>query len=344
MRDTRRARATIVDIAARAGVSKSTVSLVLRNSPLARQQTAERVRDAMRELGYVYNRGAANLRRARSNVVGVVVSDIVNPFFAELAVGLENAFLAAGYLPILVNTGEDRERQARVIQALREQAVAGLVVSAADRTEAAAIKSLAASGLPVTLAMRDLPGSGLPYVGQDNLEGARVATRHLLSLGHARIAFLAGSSSIATHRERVDGYRRALAEVGVAFDPSLVIEAPPMRESGEQVVARALALPAPPRAALCFNDLTAIAAMSALQRRGLRPGADFAIVGFDDIEEGAHVDPPLTTVSMQTDDLARTAARVLVELIEGGAPPAAPIYGVARLVVRGSCGAAAARR
>jgi LacI family transcriptional regulator len=336
-----RPRATIIDIAKAAGVSKSTVSLVLKRSGLVKPDTRDRVTEAMRALGYVYNRGAANLRMARSNVVGMVISDLMNPFFAELAVGLEDAFYKAGYVPVLANTDEDAGRQARVLQTLREQGVAGMVISPALGTDPATLREFAQGGVPAVTTMRRVAESGLPYVGPDNHAGAHASVAYLLDLGHRRVAFFGGFGSMATQRERVSGYAAGLAAAGIPFDPALVFETRPTRAGGAEAVDRAFALPCPPTAATCYNDIVAIGAIAALARRGKRAGPDFSVIGFDDIVEAEHNAPPLTTVTAHTRRMGAAAADLLLAIISGAAPAETNVIGEVRLVVRESCAALA---
>ena len=146
-----REKATILDIAREAGVSKSTVSLVLQGSGLIRPETAGKVRKAIEDVGYVYNRGAANLRKAHSNVIGMVINDLTNPFFAELAVGMERVFQSAGVVPFIANTAENPVRQEEVLKSMMEQGVAGLIVSPARGTSADAFRRMQQAGIPVVL-------------------------------------------------------------------------------------------------------------------------------------------------------------------------------------------------
>src|SRR5215471_6206559 len=173
---------TIVDIARAAGVSKSTVSLVLKGSPLVRAKTRDRVERAIDQLGYVYNRSAASLRTARSRFVGMVISDLMNPFFTELAVAIEDALHRLGFVPILANTNEDADRQAKVLQSLCEHGVAGIIMSPARGTDAWSLSQLLLRALPTLLTMRRIEGSRLAYVGPDNVEGSRSAVAHLIGL------------------------------------------------------------------------------------------------------------------------------------------------------------------
>src|SRR3984885_621802 len=180
----RNARPTIVDVARAAGVSKSTVSLVISGSGLVAESTRERVSGAMSELGYIYHRGAATLRGAKSGVLGMVINDLSNPFFVELAIGIEEACQGGAFIPFLANSAEDPIRQPEVIRSMREHGAAGLVLAPAIGTSLNDVKPLVA-GLPVVQVMRRLPGLKASLVTPENKEGARKATSHLIENGHS---------------------------------------------------------------------------------------------------------------------------------------------------------------
>src|SRR5271166_4609674 len=199
-------RATIVDVARRAGVSKSTVSLVLGGSALVAEATRERVSDAMTELGYIYHRGAATLRGAKSGVLGMVINDLSNPFYVELAIGIEQACQGGAYIPFIANTAENPVRQQQVIRSMREHGAAGLVLAPAIGSSPGELKALIA-GMPVVQVMRRLPGLKASLVAPENKEGARKATAHLIANGHKRIAFVGGMASMHVREERLAGYR-----------------------------------------------------------------------------------------------------------------------------------------
>ena len=193
------ARATIVDVARQAGVSKSTVSLVLGGSSLVADSTRERVTEAMSDLGYIYHRGAATLRGAKSGVLGMVINDLSNPFYVELAIGIEQACQGGAFIPFLANSAEDPIRQQEVIRSMREHGAAGLVLAPAIGTSLQDVKPLVA-GLPVVQVMRRLPGLRASLVAPENREGARKATAHLLENGHRRIAFVGGTNCTVCSR------------------------------------------------------------------------------------------------------------------------------------------------
>ncbi len=332
-------RITIIDIAKRAEVSKSTVSLVISGSPLVKAETRRRVREVIDELGYVYNRGAANLRTARSDIVGMVINDLTNPFFAELAVGIEGALHGSDYIPVIANTGENLVRQAQVFRTMREHNAAGVILCPAGGTDAAGLAEIASVGIPIVLAMRRVPGAQVSVVAPNNRDGAMRAVEHLVRLGHRRLAFFGGVAAMSAFGERSGGFAEGVERAGLALPPDYVIEAPPNKAGGAAAMNRALSLPLRPTAALCFNDIVAIGAVHALSRHGLKAGEDFAIVGFDDIAEAAQMAPPLTTVAVDATGLGERAARMLLRQIDSGAPRVETYIGEARLIVRESCGA-----
>lgn len=302
---------TILDVARVSGLSKSTVSLVLQGSPAIPEATAQRVRAAAEQLGYVYNRRAAELRSRASNTVGVVINDLMNPFFAELLVGIEQQLEEAGYLVLMAHTAEDPARQQRVLQAMREQNAAGILLSPAIGTPAAVAREVAGWGIALTVMVRPLGGDDHDFAGSDNASGVALAVQHLVAAGHRRIAFLGGRGGPMLG-ERAQAYRAALQTHGIAFDPGLVLEAHPNRQAGHAAMKQLLARHPPVRAALCYNDIVAFGALSALGEQGLRAGPDFALLGFDNVLDAAHANPPLSTVDMAPPELGRQAAGLLL--------------------------------
>ncbi len=330
---------TIVDIARAAGVSKSTVSYVLKGSPLVKAGTRARVEAIIEQYGYIYNRSAASLRTATSTFVGMVISDLTNPFFAELAAGIEDALYKSGYVPMLANTNEDIQRQAQVLRSMREHSVAGIVMSPARGTDCEALSAMLPALVPTVIVMRRVIGSPLAYVGQDNREGARLGVAHLIRLGHRRIAFLGASQTITTRQERIAGWQDAHEEAGLRADPDLIFESQPTREGGKICVLNALEARPTPTAFFCYNDIIAMGASRALTNRGIRVGQDVGVVGFDDIAEAEHNAPPLTTISCDTRQLGALGAESLISMLQGQAPSNHALTTPARLIARESCGA-----
>ncbi len=335
---------TIIDIARAAGVSKSTVSLVLNADKRVRPATRAAIEAAISRLGYVYNRGAANLRGATSSLIGLVINDLTNPFFAELAAGIEDALFQRDLVPILANTSENPDRQARVLKSLREHGVAGIIMCPARGTDAWTLANQLPPSVPIVITTRRISGSPLPYVGADNRLGARQAAAHLAGLGHRRIGFLGGEAKMTTHQEREAGWRDALAAAGIPVDESLVFQGAPTRRGGFEAMQRLLATPRPPSAVLCYNDIVAIGATRALLDRGMLPGEDMGVVGFDDIAEAQDNAPPLTTISADAKQLGARCAESLLSLINGEDPASLSYLGETRLIIRQSCGAARLER
>ena len=326
---------TILDVAAEANVSKSTVSLVLQGSGLIRAETSKRVREAARKLGYVYNQRAADLRRMSSNTIGVVINDLMNPFFAEVLVGLERKLVDAGYIVFMAHTSESLARQEKVLLAMREQHAAGIALCPALGTPASLTKTVKSWGIPLVVMVRTLGSGSYDFAGSDNAQGVHMATQHLLEAGHRRIGFLGGQTGPVLD-QRLQGYKAALANAGIAFDDSLVIAASPTRAGGYETMKALLDLRPPVKAAVCYNDLAAFGALSALGERGLRAGTDFALMGFDNVLDAAHSNPPLSTVDIRPSELGDQAASILLARIEDPSQTKQRYLALPKLVLRQS--------
>jgi len=331
------ANITIRDIAERSSVSVSTVSLVLRDSPLVREETRERVKKAAADIGYVYNRSAASLRSRQTGVVGLCVNDLTNPYFAEMVAGIERALYALGRTVLMSDAQEDPARQLAFVEKMREYSVDGLLVSPAHTIQAPRLAALVrTSRIPCVLVSRDLPGSGLDYAGYNHRDGMLLAVEHLIASGHRRIALLGGSRATWVGSERVKGYRLALAGAGLPHDPALEIEGPLTRQDGMRIIERVLALEHPPTAAACANDVFAFGVMLGLRRRGLEAGRDFAVTGNDNIAEAALWTPSLTTVDTDFQVIGREAVRMLLERIKDPSLPPRHLVLPVHLEVRNS--------
>jgi LacI family transcriptional regulator len=305
---------TIVDVAAEAKVSKSTVSLVLQGSKLIRPATTARVHAAARKLGYVYNRRAAELRHRASNTIGVIINDLMNPLFAEMLVGLERKLVDAGYIALLAHTNEDLERQEKVLLTMREQNAAGIALCPAIGTPGSLPRTIKSWGIPLVVMVRLLDTDGYDFSGSDNTLGVKQATAHLIAKGHRRIGFLAGLPGRMLEM-RLLGYRTALAEAGIKFDDRLVIKAAPTRTGGYETLNVLLARRPAVTAAVCYNDLVAFGALSELGNRGLHAGTDFDLMGFDNLIDAAIANPPLSTVDVHPSEMGEHAASILLARI-----------------------------
>jgi LacI family transcriptional regulator, galactose operon repressor len=328
-------RPTIIDVARQAGVSKSTVSLVLQNSPQVRADTRELVRKAMAEIGYVYNRAAANMRMSNAGLIGLVINDLRNPFFTEFATSLQMALSARGYAAVVANTDEDPDVQAQVVAAMIEHGVSALVISPAYGGEAATFDAIARAGIPAMQVLRNVePRTDLfPFAAPDYGEGSRLASDHLLEAGARRIAFVGGLDGRDVTRERMSGYASVLAAAG--REP-LVLTGRSTRAFGREAAQRLAADHPEIDAALCFNDLTALGLLAGCAQIGRAVGPDFRIVGFDDIEECAQAWPSLSSIHCDIAAFGERIARTMLDWLEEGTVPAPRTLTPVELFVRES--------
>ena len=305
---------TISDVATHAGVSKTTVSHVVSgNRPVARR-TRERVQRSIAELGYRPHGPARSLRTKRSHMVALIIPDITNPFYPVLARGLEDSLGTHGYRTFACNTDGLEDQELEYIAEMFNRGVDGIVL-VSFHLRPARLGEIMAAGMPLVTVGHDLSDGPADVIRADDERGAFDATTHLVSRGHRRIAMIAGPPGSGLLRE--DGYRRALGEAGILFDSSLLVNANWTRLGGNRAMRELLALEGRPTAVFCGNDMTAVGAMDAAREAGLRLPRDLALVGFDDIEAAALVDPPLTTVVNPAYETGSVAGRMLFERMTG---------------------------
>lgn len=330
-------RPTIVDVAQRAGVSKSTVSLVLQNSPLVREETRADVRRVMAEIGYVYNRSAANLRSANAGLIGLVINDLRNPFFTEFATSVQMALSARGYATVLANTDEDPRLQAQVVGAMLEHGVSALIVSPCYGDDGATFDAIARAGVPALQVLRQVEAdtARFPFAVPDYAAGSRMAADHLLAAGARRIAFVGGLEGREVTTQRMAGYLAALESAGMA---PLHLPGRPGRAFGREAARRLARDHAQVDAVLCFNDLVALGLLSGCAEIGRAVGRDLRVVGFDDIEDCAQVWPPLSSVRCDVARFGRGMAEAVLAWMEGGPKPAPVTVTPVDLIVRASSG------
>ena len=327
------ARVTLIDVAEQAGVSRATASLVLRGTGRVSQATRDRVHTAMAELGYVYNRSAAALRTRKSNVVGVLVTTVASPFFAEVVVGLEEELAGAGYVTLIANTLNDVDRQAQLTRFLQETTVGGVVVVPAFDTPADAFADLTRQGIPLVNLSRSIGGVSGHFIGTDDVAGGRAAAEHLIWHGCTDLLYLGGRLDAVARRERLTGVHAAVREHGPAHtvrDIACPTSARGGYAAGLELVAGPL-----PEAVLCHSDTVAMGLYRALHDAG---DADRTrVVSFDDIDGAALFEPPLTSVSGPPGAIGRRAARAMVRAITGETSDEPDLI-VPELVIRRSCG------
>ena len=334
---------SIKDIARAAGVSHSTVSRSLRDSPLVNAQTKARIRQLAQEAGYSPHAGARSLVMGRTRTIGVVVTTIADPFVAEVVQGIESAAYRHDHTVILATSGSEPQREIAAVDMLRSKRVDGVIVTS-SRIGALYHEHLERIGVPVVL-INDHSNQRGRYtfsVTVDNVHGARLATQHLLALGHRSIAHIAGPEGHSSSADRLSGYRSALESAGAAFDARLVFPGNGLATGGRDALERLLNMPERPTAVFCYNDMTAVGLLRACHDRGLRLPGDLAVVGFDDIPFAALCAPSLTTVAQPKLDMGQQAVAMVLALAEAGdasRPNVADAVVQGNLIVRESSGA-----
>ncbi|MGW0550447.1 LacI family DNA-binding transcriptional regulator [Streptomyces altiplanensis] len=311
--------ASLKDVAQRAGVSVKTVSNVVNGYAYVASGTREKVELALSELDYRPNLSARNLRRGRTGVIALAVPELDAPYFAELARSVIEAAAERGWMVLIDQTDGVAARERELLQGVREQSVDGLIFSpvAIGRDDLAA----RTDATPLVLLGERVLDGPTDHIAVDNQRAAREMTAHLAGLGHTRIGAVGAQDrpGMGTARLRLAGYREGLAAAGLPYDEDLVAPTPAYRRAdGAEAMRRLLALPEPPRAVFCFNDLLALGALRTALSQGLRVPEDVAIAGFDDIEDGRYSTPTLTTISPDKDRVAKTAVELLDTRIDAG--------------------------
>ena len=298
------------------------------------------MQSSIHSLGYVYDRAAANLRARLTHTVGLVICEITNPFYAALAAGVDDALDQAGWVAFVANTSESPERQSRFIARMREHRVDGILLAPAEGTSPSSINELGRQGLPVVQMLRRVGQRNGDYVSADFRLGMALAAEHLIRLGHRRIAFIGGGRRVTPARDRAEAFREILPRFGLPVGP--IVKCMPTREGGASAIEELFRTKAAaPTAVLCHNDLCALGAMLGLVDRGLVPGRDVAVIGFDNIPEAAMHRPALTTVAIGAREIGEEAARLLLRRIKSPEASSESIVLPPKLIIRSSCGGGA---
>ena len=325
-------KVTLENVAAAAGVSPSTVSRILNGTAVVSDDKRAAVDEAIARLGFVPNPVARGLAGGRTLSIGVVTQAIDSPFYGGALRGIEQTLSARGYSPLFVSGQWSAVHEARCIETLRSRRVDGIIVLTGrlgDPTLAATAREL-----PVVVTGRTLAAPGLCALDFDNVEGARMATQHLLDLGHRRIGFISGDLRHADGKQRLRGYRAALDAAGVPGDPALVMQGDFTEASGLVAVERLIDSGERFTAVFAANDQMAFGASLGLYRRRLRVPDDVSLVGFDDLASAVYAIPPLTTVHHPVLELGQLAAQAMLQLLDGEVPTLA--LPPPRLIVRES--------
>jgi LacI family transcriptional regulator, galactose operon repressor len=334
------ARVTLKDVARMAGVHPGTASraLNLETRELVNDDTARRVLAAAERLGYRPNPIARGLKTARSYTVGVLIPDLTNPLFPPIVRGIQDRLEEAAYTPLIANTENDPDRERADFEAMRARQVDGFIAATARRGHDLLTRP-GELGLPVVLVNRRLEDASLPAVVGDDKAGIRLAVRHLVELGHVRIAHLAGPQELSTGYLRYEGFLEAMRDAGLEPDPNLILIGDAVIESeGSRLCADLLDRGREFTAIVAANDLMALGCYDVLEERGIPCPARVSVVGFNDMPFAAHFRPPLSTIRIPQYELGARSAELLLDVLQNGEVPPTQVSLEPELVVRASTG------
>ncbi|HWR37595.1 MAG TPA: LacI family DNA-binding transcriptional regulator [Clostridia bacterium] len=333
----------IKQVAAQAKLSTATVSRTINGSSFVNPRTAEKVWRAVHALGYYPNTQARSLAAGRSRTFGLIISDIVNPFFPEIVKGFEDTAIQRGYEVMMANTNYDPHRMTLAVRRMIERKVDGVAVMTSE-IDRSLTDELAKRGLSIVFLDVGKPRERTTNIAVDYPGGIRQAVQHLVSLGHRRIGFISGPQTLKSARVRRSAFLHCIREFRMADTENLVVEANHKIDGGEAAMRQLLARRHIPTAVLTSNDLSAVGALRAISQAGLDVPSDVSVVGFDDIEISQYTSPALTTVRLSREELGRTAFDALLELTEGTGSKGQEIVVRTSLVVRKSTAPVRSRR
>ncbi|MEZ4672567.1 MAG: LacI family DNA-binding transcriptional regulator [Anaerolineae bacterium] len=329
----------IVAVAKQAGVSPATVSRVLNNYPHIREEVRTKVLETIDQLGYERNRVAQRLRAAKSHLIGMIVTDITNPFFNTIMASIENVFFADGYSLLMSNTASAPEKELAYLSMMENEGVAGLVIATTSEN-VDEVAELADKGMPIVIIDRRIAKGRVDMVLSDNIAGARSAVEHLIGHGHTRIGHIGGPMHLTSGRERYKGYQQAMAGAGLPVEEAWVRFGDHKHQSGYEQTHALLSKHPELTALFIENNMMTLGALNAIHDLAMRIPDDIAIVGFDDMPWAVSLNPPLTTVAQSTHEIGTRVATCLLERIAQPDLPARIELVPTMLIVRASCGAA----
>lgn len=327
---------TIKDVANLAGVHPSTVSRVINDDSRISEKTKNKVLLIIKKLGYTPNAIARGLKIKRTYTLGMLIPDITNPFFAEIARGVEDAANANGFNIILCNTDDKLKKERIYLEILKGKRVDGLILGTAHIRDKS-ILELEKKKFPYILLSRNIEGLDKNCVIVDDVAGGIMVTEYLIKLGHRRIAHITGPPTVRAANNRLEGYKFALEKHQIEYHEELVKEGDFRIKGGYQVMKRFLKLAEPPTAIFAANDLLALGAMQAIQKEKYHIPEDFCIIGFDDIRLASFVYPPLTTIRQPMLEMGALAVKMLLKIIEEGEFNQRKIVLKSKLIIRESC-------
>ncbi|KQT49685.1 LacI family transcriptional regulator [Devosia sp. BK] len=330
--------ATIEDVAALAGVSIATVSRAINEPTKVAEATRRKVTEAVARTGYTTNAMARSLRMRRSNMILILAPDVGDPNFSNILVGLETEASKRGYGVLIGNTQNDPSRETDYLRFISSNQADGLILFTGHLPFGYGQDGNETRLPPMVAVNEPVPNADVPFVGVDNFAGARIATEHLISQGHKRIAFIGRAPGREVNRLREEGYRTALTGAGLTVDPRLIIDGDGTTESGRAAAELMFVRDALPTAFFCVNDATALGVLISLSARHYDLPRQFSIMGFDDISFSSFVSPSLTTMKQPRTRIGEAAMDLLLGMLAGETPKESQILLRAELIVRNSVG------
>ena len=332
-------KVTVEDVAREADVSIATVSLVLQNKGKLRPETRDRVREAIETTGYKKRTKGNGTKQEKPAQIALVVDDIANPYFHKLYKGIDDHLPDDGCVLTIVSSEDSIERQSRLLIILAGSGVERLIVVPATGTKPRDLDALQSGGTALILAVRKIEKGSFNYIGADPTHGMMLATEHLTTLGHERIAFAGGYRANFAFGERYAGIAATLVKHGLTLRPKWVVPGGSTRAFGRDAALNLLRGSNKPTAMIGYNDLVALGLMDGILAAGLEPGKDIAVVGYDDIPEAADQPVPLTTIATPADNVGEVIAKALLNMdLDGRSENTINITFPPRLVIRESCG------
>ncbi len=330
---------TLKDIAKRVGVSATTVSLVLNQRDDGRigDDTRQKIQETAKELGYQSERTPQAPTFPIHPTIGLVIADIKNPFFTNLASTIEDVASRYGYNIILCNTHENLEKENEFLEVLWRRKVHGLILAAVDDKQSNP-RNFSKHHIPMVLVDRYLRGTEANAVLVDNVDGAYRAIEYFISLGHVRVGIITGREHVTTNQDRLQGYLNALNAHGLPVDQSLIHSSHYTVEGGQRATAELLELPSPPTAIFSCGGTPTVGVLTEFKRRGVRVPNDMSLIGFDDDQWATLIDPPMTVVAQPVEEIGREAAQLIIQMIQGwNKREIRKIMLKTELIIRGSC-------
>jgi len=329
---------TMEEISKMAGVSLATVSRTIHSPHLVRKSTRERVIHAMEKVNYVYHAAAADLSRKRSSIIGVIIPTARSLVFSTTLQAIQEAAQQNNYSLVTGSSKYDMVTELRLLQQFKERRVAGIILTGFVFGQKDLIKELVKGGMACVVIWDKLDDPDLSYVGFDNFKATYKITEYLISLKHRRIGLIVGPyTKVERVNRRLEGFKAALKDYGLSYDPALVIEKEPTLVDGKEAMSRLLTTPERPTAVLAASDTLAVGALAAARDMRLRVPEDISLAGFDDIEIAAYCNPPLTTVNVPSYEIGQIAFKILLNMINDKSSHVEQYCLDTSVIVRGSC-------